>query len=273
MGEGGSKNWSFTINNPLDECAGFVKEKMGYLICGLEVGDKTHTKHIQGYVQMKKRTTRASMKKIWPTAHLEIARGSPKQNVTYCSKEGKSHEHGELTKGQGSRSDLDGIKVLIDSNCSLAEIRDAHYGDFIRYQKSIRFDREFVRSHRSEPTELHIHWGATGTGKSKYCRDHYPEAYWKPFGKWWDDYDGQETVVIDEFYGWLPFSVLLRLADWTPLYVPNKGGFAKFTAKRIIITSNADPESWYPGVYPEVKKALLRRVTSCKEYKCLSESS
>lgn len=267
----GSKHWSFTINNPLIECAGFDQEKMQYLICGVEVGGKTKTQHIQGYVQMLKRTSLVGMKKIWPTAHLEISRGSPKQNVDYCTKDGKWHDHGEMLKGQGARSDLDDIKRLIDENCSLAEIRDAHYGSYIRYQKSIYRDREFVRNHRTEPTELHIYWGATGTGKSKKCRDDYPEAYWKPFGKWWDDYDGQETVVIDEFYGWLPFSVMLRLCDWTPLYVPRKGDHAKFVAKRIICTSNVSPDEWYPGVNAEVRKALQRRITTCIEFKQLGD--
>ena len=262
------KHWCLTINNYEQECAEFDDEQMQYLICGVEVGEKK-TKHLQCYVQFKKKKRFTAVKKIWPTAHIELARGKPKQNVDYCSKEGKSHEHGECLNGQGTRSDLDDIKRLVDENCSLTEIRDHHYGSFIRYQKSIRSDRELVRPHRTQPTELHIYWGATGTGKSKKCNDDFPQAYWKPYGKWWDDYDGQETVIIDEYYGWLPFSVMLRLCDWTPLLVPRKGDHAKFTAKRIICTSNVHPDEWYPGIDPEVKKALKRRITSCVEFKCL----
>jgi hypothetical protein len=41
-----------------------------------------------------------------------------------------------------------------------------------------------------------------------------PEAYWitKPNGPraFWDGYDGQENVVIDEFYGWLPHTFMCR---------------------------------------------------------------
>lgn len=260
------KNWCLTINNPEEECAGFDEIIMQYLICGIEVGEKG-TRHIQGYVQFKDRQTLGTVKSIWPRAHLEIARGSPEKNVLYCSKEGKSHEHGECLKGQGARSDLDDIKQLIDLGAGLADIRDSNYGSYIRYNRSIIADREFVIPNRSWPTELHIRWGASGTGKSRYCADTYPDAYWKTRGEWWDGYDGHETVVIDDFYGWLKFDDILRLCDRYPLRTPYKGGFKKFVAKRIIITSNVNYRDWFPNITnEELWRAFERRITSCIEF-------
>lgn len=85
-----------------------------------------------------------------------------------------------------------------------------------------------------------------------------PNAYWKPYGEWWDGYDGHEDVIIDDFYGWLKWSFLLNLLDRYPLMLPNKGGYCECKIKRIIITSNKSPEEWYPS--KEDKTPLLRRI-------------
>lgn len=43
------------------------------------------------------------------------------------------------------------------------------------------------------------HWGATGLGKSRLVREKYPDAYIKGNNIWWDGYDGQPDVIIEEF--------------------------------------------------------------------------
>jgi hypothetical protein len=60
-----------------------------------------------------------------------------------------------------------------------------------------------------------------------------------------DGYDGQEDVVVDEFYGWIPYDLLCRMCDRYPLLVDTKGGAVQFCPKRIWITSNKKPEDWY----------------------------
>lgn len=87
--------------------------------------------------------------------------------------------------------------------------------------------------------------------------DNYPAAYWKQRSIWWDNYDGQENVVIDDFYGWLPYDNLLRICDRYPLLCEIKGGQVNFLAKRICITSNNTPAQWYKNV---VLAAFIRRV-------------
>jgi Putative viral replication protein/RNA helicase len=263
-----AKQWAFTINNPEGGfCAGFNEETDQYMICGEEKGEQEETPHIQGYIQYKERVLGSAIKRRFPTAHIEKARGSPKQNHTYCSKGGQSHEHGEMLKGQGSRSDLEYVKELIDEGGTLQQLREESYGNYIRYRKSIIADRESVRTDRSWKTECYIYWGCSGLGKSRKCDDDYPKAYWKPYGKWWDGYDGQDVVIIDDFYGWLPYAFVLQLCDRYKLLVPYKGGFTKFTAKTIIFTSNVPWEQWWPNLNEDRTPALRRRITEVVEFK------
>ena len=244
-----AKNWCITLNNPVEECLGFNESTDDYLICGIEIA-QSGTKHIQGYVQLKERMRLNQLKNRWPTAHLEIARGSPKRNVEYCSKDGHFRDHGELQAGQGSRSDLESIKNLIDGGFTERHIRNEHYGTYIRYQKALIRDIESMRPDRSWSTELHIYWGATGTGKSRKCREEYPDAYWKTRGNWWDGYDGHEVVIIDEFYGWLPFDFMLRLCDRYPFTVEVKGGVRRNLWPKKLLSPVTSPTetSMYMGM-------------------------
>jgi len=103
---------------------------------------------------------------------------------------------------------------------------------------------------RDWPMEVFVYYGQPGCGKSYECKKTYPNAYWfRPpaAGKqeWWDNYAGQETVVIDEYYGQLSWDYLLVLLDRYPLSVQTKGGYAEFVSKRIVITSNDPPDEWY----------------------------
>lgn len=62
---------------------------------------------------------------------------------------------------------------------------------------------------------------------------------------WFDGYNGQETVVLEEFYGWLSITTLLSLINTTPYRIPVKGGSRSFVARRVFITSNTPPSKWY----------------------------
>ena len=88
--------------------------------------------------------------------------------------------------------------------------------------------------------------------------DNYPDAYWKQRGTWFDNYNNHETVIIDDFYGWLPFDTLLRMCDRYPMMVETKGGHVNFCPKTILITSNQAPDEWYRNI--SNYEAFVRRV-------------
>lgn len=152
---------------------------------------------------------------------------------------------------------LQEIRTKIHAGASEFEISEEHFSEWVRYRQSFKAFRIMCEEPRSWKSKVIVIQGPTGTGKSKYCMEEHAEAYWKGRDQWWDGYEGQETVIIDEFYGWIPFDLLLRLLDRYPLQVEVKGGKVNFSAKLIIITTNKNPRMWYKDAY---FPALARRV-------------
>lgn len=111
--------------------------------------------------------------------------------------------------------------------------------------------------------QVFVFWGAPGTGKSRRAWDEAGlESYPKdPCTKFWDGYQSEENVVIDEFRGEINISHILRWFDRYPVNVECKFGATTLRAKKIWITSNVDPREWYPSVNEDTKQALLRRLT------------
>jgi len=149
------------------------------------------------------------------------------------------------------------IQAKLASGVSEEEISEEHFVEWVRYRQSFKAYKVLHQDPRNFKTEVIVIQGPTGTGKSKWCADEHPEAYWKTRDQWWCGYEGHDVVVIDEFYGWIPFDLLLRLFDRYPLQVEVKGGKVNFIAKKIFVTTNKNPRAWYKDAY---FPALARRV-------------
>jgi len=109
---------------------------------------------------------------------------------------------------------------------------------------------------------IHVFWGPTATGKSRRAwteagLDAYPK---NSRSKFWDGYQGQKHVVIDEFRGAIDIAYLLTWFDRYPVIVEVKGSSTCLVAETIWVTSNLPPEAWYPDVDLETRNALIRRL-------------
>jgi len=260
------RRWCFTLNNPTSDID-FTGTIVRYAIWQKEQGEKG-TPHYQGYLSLEKASRLSAMKLLIPGAHFESCKGNHEDNKRYCSKtEGRIA--GPWTYGSepepGKRTDLDEIKEKIMSNVPMKQIATEHFGDFVRYGRSFREFKSLMVPERTVKTIVELHWGVPNSGKSHYARS-FAGAYWKDQGQWWDGYDNQETVVIDEFYGWLQPSFILRLFDCYPMRVESKGGSAQFTAKRIIVTSNTFWTEWWKSDIKYNREAMERRFDVIKEY-------
>nr|WAE42126.1 MAG: replication associated protein [Cressdnaviricota sp.] len=255
-----SRNWCFTINNEplLANWPEFIK----YGIYQRERG-QSGTDHLQGYMEFNSAVRITHLTKWNSRGHYEVRKGSRDQARDYCKKEqgrvSGPYEIGTFGKGQGERGDLDEIYHAIEGGKGELELAREYPGSWTRYNRSFNRYRSLIEEPRSWKTMVYVITGAPGTGKSKYCMDNAPGGYWKDNGQWWDGYHGQHDVIIDDFYGWLPWNVLLRLCDRYPMQVETKGGTTTFLAKRIFITSNKEYTEWYREDKCDIA-ALARRI-------------
>lgn len=262
--------WCFTLNNPTDEekavVSGIDPESVKYLIVGQEVGE-SGTPHLQGFINLKKKKTLKGIKGLISNrAHFEPARGTDEDNKKYCGKDGNILVEVGTPHCQGKRTDLDAlVSELLDSK-SLTVVAEKFPAQYVRYHRGLNqlmLDHPLMQTYRQWKTDVIVYVGPPGCGKSRTVALVDPGAYWKPRGKWWCGYTGQETVILDDFYGWIPFDDLLRLCDRYPLRVETKGGSRAFVARKMFITSNALPSEWYNPEFGNIG-ALYRRLTELK---------
>lgn len=92
-----AKGWCFTVfmkqenvlcQDLLPLYRSFQMEYNSELVAGLETCPSTGRKHVQAYVKFpKKQRGFARIKKYWPNAHIEVAKGDSNSNLDYCTKE------------------------------------------------------------------------------------------------------------------------------------------------------------------------------------------
>lgn len=235
-------------------------EYVQYVVYSEEVGDHGNY-HIQGYLQLSQSRAFSYVKKLVPRAHWEIAK-HPQKAVDYCKKIDETHidgpwEFGLFSGGQGSRSDLMDVKQMIDEGKSDREIAESYFPTYIRYHRGLDRYRSLTIKPRDFKTEVHIHYGDSGSGKTFFASQG-DSVYIKSVGRWWDFYEQQSTVVFDEFTGWIPWNELKRLCDRYPCTVETKGGTLSFTSRFIHFTSNRRPDEWYDRIHRFGE--LIRRV-------------
>ena len=274
------RGWCFTINNPeMPDIKAWLEEKYAesgadYLVAQLEHGAE-ETRHIQGYIHYPRNQRFSRMKGLFPRAHIEVAKGRADQNRDYCTKdEGRLDgpwEFGTLPV-QGRRMDMEALQRDLKSGMPMSEIKDVHFSAYMRYSKAISEYRLLTAKPRNWEMRILVLWGATGTGKSRYCHDNYPEAYWKTKNsgqmQFWDGYTGEETIIVDEFYGWLTFDFMLRFIDRYPCNLEIKHGTVPMLAKTVVFTSNKHPKDWYPNSRYQWDESnpLRRRITEVIEF-------
>jgi len=251
----------FTINNPSEEEMTSIQSSLPcglrYLVWQLEMGE-SGTPHIQGYAESSKKMSFAAWKKlISARMHCEWRKGTSQQASDYCKKpEGRlqgPYELGTPGRGAGQRTDLELIATMAAEGKSVRDLFEysptyalMHLDRFEKLRRAMATRRNL----RSDEVEAHIFWGPTGTGKSHAAITRWPGAYWLKIPSkgekcWWDNYNGEETVVLDEMTGQIPYRTLLSWCDIYPCMVEVKGGMVQLLAKRWVFTSPMPWHLWY----------------------------
>jgi hypothetical protein len=91
--------------------------------------------------------------------------------------------------------------------------------------------------------------GPAGCGKTKSVADAYPLAYRKPLSKWWDGYQGQEIVVLDDVDPTSSAWLGRFLKIWGDRYsfpAESKGGSSVVRPRKFFVTSQYSIAEVFP---------------------------
>lgn len=270
------RNICFTLNNPTDEEKAFFNKlttdaefrrlkNCRYIVYQQEIGVDTATVHLQGYIELfGQQSVRQIKTKYNARMHIERRRGSQQQAIDYCKKQDTRDPNGPSgTGGIHAKTTVSGSLIdAIANNASITEIADAFPDQFMKHASNIEKMVELKAKPRDWAMKIDIYFGDTGVGKSYTAHVDNPDAYygsWPAGGRWWwPRYEGQETVILDEFRHQIKMDQMLQIMDRYPMKVEFKGGNTEFRSKHIVITTNICPRQWYPGV--DDRTMLWRRL-------------
>ena len=259
-----ARSYVFTLNNYTEEELENIKKlKYKYIIIGDEIGE-SGTPHLQGYINFTSPTSFNTIKKAIQRAHIEPAKGSPRQNYEYCSKQQIKFEDGDQP-APGKRKDIDAIKEYIENtpNPNMSDIIDNYATSLqsIRLGETLLKYKEKPRDINKPPICIWYH-GDTETGKTARAFHKYPNVYRKDncLGGFFEGYDGHETIVLDDMRAdTFKWNELLSLTDRYPNRLNAKNTSRQNVAKYIIVTAPMSPEEMFEGKINENIKQLTRR--------------
>lgn len=247
----------------------FDPTRMKYLAYGYEPCPTTGRMHYQTFICMINPTTARAMSKRFG-CWSEQMYGSLLDNDNYCSKKDTLTEFGTVPE-QGKRNDLIVLRDQITHGAITAESVAIDNPIFYhQYGRTLHKIEDITRRKlkRTWMTEGIWFWGPTGTGKThkayEYVNFDFDKVYnWVNDNGWWDTYEGQEVVLINDFRGSIPYGELLNLIDKWPYSVRRRCREpTPFLAKTVIITSPMSPEDVYHNLQArDGIEQLLRRLT------------
>jgi len=245
----------------------YDKEYMRYIVIGTEVCPSTGKEHYQGYVEFWRAYDLSVVKQlIGDSTHREERHGTALQASDYCKKDKNYIEFGVMSR-MGHRTDLDRIIHDVENKLSIRDVARNNPAEYIKYHKGVEKYKNLLIEPRNWVTEVIVLWGKTGCGKSRLAREITSNYWvWTPQrGSWFDGYEGQEDVIMEEFRGQLPLGMMLSLTDRYECPVQVKGGMVEFCPRKIVITSPKHPKEWYEDCGNDRIDQLLRRVTHVTE--------
>lgn len=294
-----SRKYQLTINNPQEKNLDHetLKRKLlefkpvEYFCLADEKGLEGQTPHTHIYMVSKSPIRFSTVKKRFPEAHIEEARGTSEENRAYVQKSGKwaddpkrdtsipgtFEEWGELPAdpGQGFRSDLEQLYTMIYDGKTNAEIMAANpeLAFHISRMDKIRQDIMEARYRDTFRTlEVTYIFGPTETGKTRgvmekhgYSSVYRVTDYSHPF----DRYASEPVLCFDEFRSSLMIGDMLTYLDGYPVNLPARYAQRVACFTTVYIISNIDLTDQYPNVQndePATWKAFLRRIGKVVEY-------
>lgn len=265
-----------------EESIDAIMKAHGWKWCGqAEEGHEKHHKHFQLYVEAPNPIVGSSLSKAFFHAHVEPRRGTRAEAFAYCVKEDTRVDgpffHGInagmiASGGQGKRNDLAIVRDLVNDGATFNDLMN-HGDDAVQrvLASKAQYVRDLISAHQYElgskqrDVRVSYVYGAPGVGKTSSVLSMFPDAYRvKSYRHPFDSYNGQSTLILDEYSGQIDFHELMNMLDRYPYECEARyyNRWALWT--RVIIISNLPPtkEALYPDVFDSKWPGFIRRINA-----------
>lgn len=295
------RKYNLTINNPKD--CGMTHDciidrlhlfRPSYFCLADEIAP-TGTYHTHIYIASHSPMRFSTMKKRFPTAHIEKAEGTSKENRDYILKEGKWAgtakavtsvegtfvEFGELpSEAEEKAPKMYQLLQDVTDGLSTKEIIVNH-PNFAFKVRDIDALRETLTTEQFKIENRDVRtiylYGDTGTGKTRSIFERHKAEdicritdYGRKTGLRFDGYHGQPVMVFEEFHSQVPIDAMLNYLDIYPLMLPARYNDRVACYTTVYITSNLPLEQQYMDIQRnklETWRAFLRRINKVVEFR------
>jgi len=262
-----ARHWLLTINDS-DTGESWVRpagllgpySTIAWLRGQKEIGATTNRPHWQLFVSFKRAVRLAAIKKLFGNrTFAEPSRSEAAEAYVFkddTAVEGTRFELGSKPFQRNSKTDWDAAKLAAKQG-RLDDCPADVYIKYYRTLKSIAMDNMSKPNDLSGVAGIWIH-GPPGTGKSHYARANYGTSlYLKAQNKWWDGYQGETSVLLDDLDCKVLGHYLKIWADKYAFMAECKGSSIQIRPKHFIVTSNYTPEQLFDD--PVLAAAIRRR--------------
>lgn len=244
------KYWMITVPHDKYIVPTELPEGVNYIKGQREVGENGYD-HYQIIVYFnKKLSLRAAKANFCREAHLEPTRSKACEDYVWKEETkvaDSQFELGSLPMKRNNPTDWAKVKQLAKEG-NIEEIPPDVYMRCYRTLKEVK--KDFMQKPESIDGVCGLWiYGPSGVGKSRRAREEYPGAYDKMCNKWWDGYQDEEFVLLDDFdtnHKGLGHH-LKRWADRYSFLAETKGGAVNIRPKKVVVTSNYSIETIFEG--------------------------
>lgn len=287
------RGWLFTDNNYEEDTQELYKDVKGviYGVVGMEIAPDTKTPHLQGYLYFKHALSFNALKKrihkaVKRDPHIQRANGSAKDNQKYCKKDEKWIEWCKIPK-QGRREDLIQLMEALSSDKPELVVWKENFGAMLKFHKGAAKFKQLIMAEKGRKWRkltVTLVLGPTGIGKTRdamYWEEKDTDGNFLPRKdtykicggdlSWWDGYEGQKNLVIDEYANQVKITELLGLLDGFIKRLPVKHAFSYALWTNVVITTNLTVI--HENAKQAHKDALARRITTVRNHWGMSNSN
>lgn len=277
-----NRSWMLTIPSESVSKEELEKKLASYTYIGqMEKGEKSDYLHWQIYIENKNPIKFSTLKRKFPKAHLEVRHSSKKACYDYVTKSKSSIPNSGVKNGDIDIEETDSPKVSVEAAVSLME-RGMRVNEVLVQYPSLWRSMAYLEraqaiidenNHSMNRRDVRVEYiyGLPGSGKTSYIYNTHGfdqvyrvTNYAHPF----DGYNGQDVLVLDEFYNSISLDQLLNVLDVWPFKMAARYNDKWAAYTKVYIISNRKLKDQYPTEFfyeEERANSFYRRISDSYE--------